>query len=153
MKKKSLGADNNSIGGILEIIKFKNGKEVSRDTKHNIVVNSENYGKNLLLKHFSGDNTYPLYIDEFCIGTSNQTPSIADTNLIAPVVTGLAITKYTISGSSLIMEIYVADGDLPDGTYREFGFKNDGRLFSRVVPSEYSKSTGEDTLFIYTLSI
>lgn len=152
---KSLGIDKNTIGGILEIVKFKNGKEISREKHHNLVMNSSGYGRNVILRHLKGDTTYSLYITEFCAGSSSQAPTITDTNLINLVMSGVPITQYTLSGSNLILNIFVTDGDMPDGTYREFGFKTDeGRLFSRVVVSEgYVKSTGEDTLFIYTINI
>ncbi len=102
----NLGIDKSEIGGILEIVKFKNGKEISRESHHNLVVNSSGYGKNIILRLLSGDTTYSLYIVEFNAGSSNQVPSASDTDLITPVATGILITQYQISGSSLILNIF-----------------------------------------------
>lgn len=155
MIKKILGTDKNTIGGVLEIVKFRNGKEISRKSHHNLVVNSSGYGKNIILRQLSGDDTYAIDIASFCAGSSNQAVSELDTDLIALVMSGISITDYVISGSQLIMNVFVTDAEMPNGTYREFGFKTSGnRLFSRIVPAgALVKSAGEDILFIYTLGI
>jgi hypothetical protein len=156
LNKKNIGEDEMKIAGVLTIERFKNGKKIGEEKYHNLVMNgSTGYGKNVILRKLSNDNTYSPYISTMSLGDSTTAATEADTTLGHSLVAGLAITTWQISGASLVMTIFASDANLANGTYKEAGFfTSDSRIFSHIVfTSNYVKATGEDTLFTYTLNI
>lgn len=143
------------IGGYLTIKTLRDGKVVRElGPIHNRVVSTDTYGRNLILRALSGDTTYPIEIDSMAIGDGAVAPVDGDTALGNSLEAGLAITDTTITNDELQIEVFVADGDIADDDYTELGFFCNGRLFSRILISPtYSKATGEDTLFTYTLTL
>lgn len=142
-------------GGYLFIETFKNGKKVRElGPIHNHVVSSSGYGRNLIARQLGGDTTYPLEITTISIGDSNTAPVDANTALGNALETGLTVTEATVSNDVLVVKVFVADGDMADDTYEEVGYYCGTQLFSRIIISPaYTKATGEDTLFTYTLTI
>lgn len=161
-----------NIGGVLEIRKFPAGafgydpemiktnlaaiiahiKPVS--ISHNKVVSgSGGYGRNLVMRKLSGDNTYGIAIDSAAIGSGSVAPADSDTGLGNSLVSGISITNFALANNVLTIDVFITNATLPNNTYSEFGFFIGGRLFSRVLISPvYTKATGEDTLFTYTLT-
>lgn len=147
-----------TIKGYLTIKTFKDG-ELIRESGPipNKVVSSDTYGRNLILRQLTGDTTYPIVIDSVAFGDDDGTIlPIADSNtaLGNSLVTGISITDTTITNDELEIDVFVADASLADDDYKEIGFFCNGRLFSRIIISPtYTKATGEDTLFTYTITL
>ncbi len=147
--------DSAHVEGYLTIKTFKDGfLQRKIGPFKNKVVSSLGYGRNLILRAMTGDTTYPIVITSASLGTSSTAAADGDTNLVAPTVTGIGITNMTVVNNVLTVDIFVADGSLANGTYAELGLFASGRLISRIVISpSYTKSTGEDSLFTYTLTM
>jgi len=142
------------VGGELTIETFKAGKKVREiGPIHNKVVSSDGYGRNLLIRQLAGDTTYPIEIDSIAVGDSSTAAADGDTGLGNSLVSGISITEMTVSNNQLTVKVFVSDGSLANDTYEELGFFCNGRLFSRIIISPaYTKASGEDTLFTYTLT-
>lgn len=140
--------------GQLTIEKLSEGKVVSSlGPIANKVVSSDGYGRNLIIRQLSGDTTYPIEIDSMALGDNNTAAADGDTGLGNSLVSGLSITQFTVANNVLTIKVFVADGSLADDTYSEVGFFCNGRLFSRIIiDPAYTKASGEDTLFTYTLT-
>ena len=120
----------------------------------NKVVSSAGYGRNLLLRWMAGDLTYPIVIDSAAVGSNATAPADADTGLNTVVHSGLTITNTGVSNNVLTIDVFATDAELTNVTYREFGLFATLRLISRVLISPvYTKASGEDTLFSYTLTM
>lgn len=88
------------------------------------------------------------------LGDDNTAAADGNTALGNSLVSGISITDFTISNNELEIDVFVSDGSLPDDTYEEFGLFCDGRLFARIIITPaYTKASGEDTLFTYTLTL
>jgi hypothetical protein len=143
------------LAGYLTITK-KIGDEVvwQSPRMRNKVVTSEGYGRNLILRWLSGDETLPITIDTASVGDSNTAAADAQTDLISPLVEDIPITNMTATNNVLNVDVFVSDANLPDDSYQEFGLFMAGRLLARVVISPaYTKASGEDTLFSYELTL
>lgn len=146
--------DVSRVAGFLTIKRFKDGKPEIVGRFPNKVVMSSGYGRNLIARRLAGDATYAIAIDSAGLGSSSTAAADAQTDLITPVVTGIPLTNITAVDDVVTVDVFVADANLPNGTYREFGLFIDGRLFARVVVSpDYTKAAGEDTLFTYELTL
>jgi hypothetical protein len=153
MQRESI--DTFDIRGELRIKTFKDGKLIRElGPFKNKVVSSDGYGRNMILRWLSGDTTYPIVLNSMAVGTSSTAAADSDTALGASVASGLTITSMTISNNVLTADVFVASADLADGTYAEVGFFATLRMISRIIISPaYTKGTGEDTLFTYTLTL
>ena len=147
--------DSAHIGGYLTLKTFKEGvlqREIG--PCKNKVVSSNGYGRNLILRALAGDTTYPIEIDSAALGDSNTAAADGNTGLGNSLVSGIGITNMVIVNNVLTIDVFVADGNLPNDTYEEFGLFANGRLMSRIIISPaYTKATGEDTLFTYELTL
>ena len=143
------------VSGVLCITKFRGSQQKwLSNPQPNKVVSSSGYGRNLLARVLAGDATYPPEITSASLGTGNLAAADGDTNLQTPVATGLTITNMTVTNDQLQVDVFVPDGSLPNGTYKEFGLFCGGRLFCRIIISpSYTKGSGEDTLFSYQLTL
>lgn len=141
--------------GVLTINKFKAGELVQTiGPLHNKVVSTDTYGRNLIARQLIGDTTYPIEIDSISLGDSNTAAADSDTALGNPLETGINLTETSVANNVVTIKVFVADATIADDTYEEIGFFCNARLFSRVVISPaYTKATGEDTLFTYTLTL
>lgn len=152
--KKITQKENAEIGGVLTIKKYKDGKLIwESDPMHNKVVSSDGYGRNLLMRQLAGITTYPIEIDSFALGDSTTAPADNDTTLGSPLVSNIPITDMSVANNILTVDVFIADANLTNDTYAECSFSCNARLFSRILISpSYTKTTGEDTLFSYTLT-
>lgn len=141
--------------GELVIKRLRNGKEIWRsEPMKNKVVSSAGYGRNLILEWMSGDATYPIVIDSAAIGDGTTPPADGDTGLDNSLVSGISISNMVVANNQITVDVFASDGILPDDTYAEYGLFCTGRLLSRVLISPtYTKVTGEDTIFSYTLTM
>lgn len=120
----------------------------------NKVVSSAGYGRNLILRWMAGDATYPIVINSAAVGSGSTAPADGDTGLQTSVHSGLGITNFGVSNNILTVDVFVPDASLTNVTYREFGLFATNRLISRLLISPvYTKVSGEDTLFSYTLTM
>ena len=154
MKKVSAG-ENFGLQGSLIIKTFRNGRLTGQSRRlRNKVVSSDGYGRNLLLRWMAGEETYPIVIDSAALGDDDTAAADGDAALGNPLVTGIELTNLVVTNNVLAIDVFVADANLPDDTYEEFGLFADGRLISRlVIDPAYTKVSGEDTLFSYELTM
>jgi hypothetical protein len=151
-----LDRDDVRAAGFLTIKGFRRGKLVRAIERipNKVVASSGGYGRNLITRQLAGETLYPLAIDSVSLGTGNTAAADGDTDLQTPTVTGITISNISISNDVLQVDVFIADGDLPDDTYKEFGIFCGGRLLARILISPtYTKSSGEDPLFSYQLTI
>ncbi len=146
------------IKGKIRITTFQAGtKEIIRQTgwMPNLIVLGENTGMNLLIKRLINNTTYDLIITSAEIGTDDTPPANGNTNLIAPVVTGIEVSNVTqVDVDEALIEFFIPDAQLPEGTYKEFGLRCGTQLFSRVLISPvYEKTIGSDTKVEYTINV
>jgi hypothetical protein len=155
MQKEIASRSRAHAGGFLTIRRFRNGELLSvSDPIPNKVVSSEGYGRNLILRWMTGEATYPIVIETAALGDDGTAAVDGDTALGNETVADIPLTDSTVSGDELTIDVFVADANLPNGTYRELGFFADGRLMVRIViDPDYTKVSGEDTLFTYTLAL
>ena len=141
--------------GVLVIKKFKDGKLIweSAPMKNKVVSGSGGYGRNLVLRRLCGDTTYGFAIDSAAIGSGSTAPVDSDTGLETPVLSSITISNTGVANDVATIDVFISDGSLANGTYREFGFFIGAQLFSRILISPvYTKASGEDTTFTYTLT-
>lgn len=155
MKKETKHKDKSQIGGTLTIKRFRDGELVwQSEPMHNKVVVSSGHGRNLITRQLAGDTTYGIEIDSASVGDNNTAANDADTDLINPIVELVPITNKAAVDEDLTVDVFIADGNLPNDTYEEFGLFVGARMFCRIVISPaYTKASGEDTLFTYEMSI
>lgn len=119
----------------------------------NLIVSSSGHGLNLISRALLGDNTYPLEITQAKIGTGTTTPALTDTDLETMVLDGIVKSNETITNNEIILEFFISDLELTNGTYTEFGIFAGDQLFARALISPtYTKSSNEDTTIDYTLT-
>lgn len=154
--KKITSKNETGFIGELVIKTFKDGKLIrqSEPIRNKVVSGSGGYGRNIVARQLAGDTTYGIEIDSASIGDDNTPVVDSDTNLGNAIETGIPLTNITVANNVVSIDVFLADANLPDDTYEEFGFFCNSRLFSRLIISPaYVKVTGEDTLFTYTLTL
>ena len=119
----------------------------------NLIVSSNGHGLNLVGRALLGDNTYPLEITQAKIGTGDTAPALTDTDLVTTVLSGIIKSNETITNNEIILEFFLSDLELTNGTYKEFGIFAGDQLFARALISPtYTKSSNEDTTVDYTIT-
>lgn len=122
----------------------------------NLIVNSEGYGINVLLRAFAGlEGSVELL--SLKIGTGDTAATDADDSLETPVAEVLRSLR-EVNGDSVLLTFFIPDALLPEQEYKEVGvgYGNDDtfRLFSRALLSPtYTKSVEEDLIVEYTLTV
>jgi hypothetical protein len=122
----------------------------------NTVMDSPNYGLDLLIQWLSGIGTFastimPLsYIE---IGTGSTTPAITDTALTTPTNRAAVGFQQDYATTDAIVQAIFSDSQLTNGTYYEMGTFcggtttiGSGQLFNHALfGSAYTKAAGTDT--------
>jgi hypothetical protein len=122
----------------------------------NTVMDSPNYGIDLLIQWLSGVGTYastvlPLsYIE---IGTGSTTPTINDTALTTPTNRAAVGFQQDYGTTDAIVQAIFSDSQLANGTYYEMGTFcggtttiGTGQIFNHALfASPYTKASGTDT--------
>ena len=142
--------------GKMKIETFKEGEKIREtDWMENLIVSSTGHGRNLVVRQLAGNQTYGMEISSAEIGTGTLTPVDATTDLVTPVVTGVDIGNAVVTDDDEVtLSIFMSDATLPDGTYKEFLLRIGAQAFSAIVISpNYSKSTGEDSVFTYVITL
>jgi hypothetical protein len=127
----------------------------------NLVMDSPNYGLDLIIQRLVGVNTYSLNILWIEIGTGATTPTVNDTALTTPSVRAAISFSEDYGATEAIVQAYIADANLPNATYNEVGCFVDGnstigtgQLFNHALISPaYAKVSGQDTTIEIDLTI
>lgn len=155
-------SENIKVTGKCRIIKSDSatGKTISVTPFYgNLVMNGTDTGLNLLADRLNGTNTYSLNITHCDIGTGTTAPAISDTTLQTAVARTTKATG-SVTGASITLRFFFADGDLANGSYYETGLFIDGtatvstgKIFDRLLfGSVYTKGTGEDTTLEFIIN-
>lgn len=136
--------------GYFEIISLVRGSEVWRSPKMpNRVLNA---GFALITAQHAG-TANSLEITSLEIGDGNTAVTASDTALDNMILDEIPPAKVTPSTLSIVLEFFIVDAELPNGTYRELGLRAGSTLFTRALFSTpYTKVAGRDTIIRYTLS-
>jgi hypothetical protein len=119
----------------------------------NLVVDSPGFGIDLIIQRLTGNNAYSLNITFIEIGTGNTTPNVNDIALGSPSMRLPVSFQEDYGATDAILQAYVTDGGLPNGTYSEVGSFVDGtsaigsgQMFNHALLSPaYTKVSGQDT--------
>ena len=120
----------------------------------NLVVSSPSgYGINLIMRSLGNDSTYPLPITSASIGTGTTAPTLADTDLQTAVLTGIVVADRVVLDNAVIISFFINDGELANGTYKEFGIYSNGRLFARsLIDPVFVKGSNQNVSVDYTIA-
>lgn len=154
---KTVLADNGGCHGTYVIKKYCSitGKllETLGPVK-NKIVNSDGRGYDIIALQLIGDTSYDIEIDSAKIGTGSTAPTAADTDLETIAVSDIEVadTEHLTSGQVLI-SFFITDGQLANGTYREFGIFAGTRLFARsLISPVLTKGSNQNITIEYTLT-
>jgi hypothetical protein len=119
----------------------------------NLIMDSPNYGLDLIIQRLVGTNTYSLNILYGEIGTGSTTPALTDTALTTPTNRAAVGFQQDYGTTDAILQFFFSDSQLANETYNEFGTFVDGnttigtgQLFNHALLSPaYAKSAGTDT--------
>lgn len=119
----------------------------------NLVVDSPNYGLDLVIQRLVGTNTYSLNILWIEIGTGSTAPASTDTALTTPSVRAAVSYTEDYGTTDAIVQAYITDANLSNATYQEVGSFIDGtsaigsgQMFNHALLSPtYTKVAGQDT--------
>ena len=137
--------------GHFEILSLKNGEEVWRSP---IIPNRIlDAGLAQIVQHHIGNAANPLEITSLEIGNGAAAVIGADTALDNLVLASVPPARFIPSGASIVIEFFIVDAELPDGTYSELGLRAGTVLYTRALfTTPYTKVAGRDTIIRYTLS-
>jgi hypothetical protein len=119
----------------------------------NLVMDSPNYGLDLIIQRLVGNNTYSLNLAYIEIGTGTTAPTVNDTGLTTPSIRLPVSFQEDYGATDAIVQAYVTDANLPNAAYGEVGSFVDGsasigsgQLFNHALLSPtFAKTSGVDT--------
>jgi hypothetical protein len=129
--------------------------------QQNLVMQSPNYGKDIIIQRLVGNNTYSLNILFGEIGTGTTTPAVTDTGLTTPTNRAAVGFQQDFGTTDAVLQFFFPDGQLANATYNEFGTFVDGnatigtgQIFNHALfSSPYIKVSGQDTTVEVDFSI
>lgn len=118
----------------------------------NLVMQSPNYGKDIIIQRLVGINTYTLNILFGEIGTGTATPTVTDTALTTPTNRAAVAFQQDFGTTDAVLQFFFPDSVLANTTYTEFGTFIDGsgtigsgQLFNHALfATAYTKTAGTD---------
>lgn len=125
-----------------------------RSSEHsNIVVAANNAGVDLITQALAGLDTYSLNLDKAAIGTGTTSPTVSDTELENPTLTGIQRADVVSrDATSISLDFLITDAELANGDYSEFALYADTQLFARsLIQPAFTKATNENTLINYVV--
>lgn len=144
-----------NIEGTITIRAYKVGtKELVQEiVQRNMIMQSSNRGKDLIVQRLIGTNTYSLNINYGAIGTGSTAVTASDTQLATESARATVAYSQDVSNNEARIQFYFTDTALSNTTYYEFGTfvdgsgtANSGQLFNRALFSTpYTKVIGTDT--------
>lgn len=121
---------------------------------NNLVMKGLDTGTGIIMRQLIGDTSFPLEITSGELGTGSAAPTVADTDLQTPVVTGIAIRRRSATATAVTFELFVTSEEMPDNTYREFALRAGTQLVTRsLISPVFSKSGNQDAIIEYEISI
>jgi hypothetical protein len=122
----------------------------------NTVMDSPNYGIDLLIQWLSGVGTFASTVMSLSfieIGTGNTAPTINDTALTTPTNRAAVGFQQDYATTDAIVQAIFSDSQLPNGTYYEMGTFcggtgtiGSGQIFNHALfATPYTKAAGTDT--------
>jgi hypothetical protein len=119
----------------------------------NLIMDSPNYGLDLIIQRLIGMNTYSLNITFGEIGTGATAPALSDTALTSPTNRAAVGFQQDFGQTDAIVQFFFSDSQLANQAYNEFGTFIDGtttigsgQLFNHALLSPaYNKIAGQDT--------
>jgi len=144
--------------GKYRILVYKAGTDEllkTTDWISNLIVLNTNSGLNLVAKHLIGDDTYSLEITKAKMGDDDTAPADADTDLGNTVVNDILWASREESSVGVVLfQFFVADSEMPDQDYKEFGIFCGDRLFARsIITPTFTKSSGQDIRVEYQITL
>lgn len=147
------------LTGTVRIFSYPVGTTFDRKTaklevaQRNILMQSPNYGLDLVIQQLVGNTTYTLTLNYGEIGTGSTTPTIADTALTTPTNRAFVSFQQDYGTTDAIVQFIFSDSQLANATYHEFGVFaggsatiGSGQLFNHALfASPYTKVAGQDT--------
>jgi hypothetical protein len=128
---------------------FKIGKEIN-----NLIVFSDENGLDLILRQLKGDETFSININYASIGTGTTPVTEADTAMEVETLGSIVRATSEISDGQLMLEFFITDGELENGSYTELGLFCGGQMFAHsIINPAYEKGSLQDTLIQYTIGI
>jgi hypothetical protein len=119
----------------------------------NLIMDSPNYGLDLIIQRLVGVNTYSLNILYGEIGTGATAPALSDMGLTTPTNRAAVGFQQNYGSTDAIVQFFFSDSQLANETYSEFGTFIDGntaigsgQIFNHALLSPtYTKVAGQDT--------
>lgn len=127
----------------------------------NLIMQSSNYGLDIIIQRLVGVNTYSLNILFGEIGTGSTTPALTDTALTTPTNRAAVGFQQDYGQTDAIVQFFFADSQLANQTYYEFGTFVDGsstigsgQLFNHALLSPaFAKTAGTDVTVQVDISV
>lgn len=127
----------------------------------NLIMDSPNYGLDLIIQRLVGVNTYSLNILYGEIGTGSTTPALSDTALTTPTNRAAVGFQQDYGSTDAIVQFFFSDSQLANTTYNEFGTFIDGnttigtgQLFNHALISPgFAKTAGTDVTCQVDISV
>ncbi|MEJ6011445.1 hypothetical protein [Novosphingobium aquae] len=137
--------------GTFQILSVKNGKVVfESEVMENLLLNA--YWA-LLVQHNAGTAASALKFTTLDIGSGSTAVAPGDTALDTMVLNGIIPARTTPATASIVIEFFITDAELANGTYRELGMRCASTLVTRALfTTPYVKASGRDTIIRYTVS-
>lgn len=155
MKKANLQSNIAELGQV-RVVTYRAGtKEVLRVTpwSKNLVLASLSTGLGLIARRLAGDETYDVIITSGEIGSDDSATTEGMTDLVDPVVTGIQLADTSFTAKQTVLQFFLPDAELPDGTYAEFLIRCGTQAFARAVISPaFTKATNEDSTVEYLIN-
>lgn len=142
--------DHLTAHGHFEIISLEKGQEVWRSPViPNRILNA---GLQQIIAQHQG-TAGSLEITSLEVGDGTMPVAASDIALDNLVTADIPPARFIPSTTSVVVEFFVVDGELPNGTYTELGLRTGAVLYTRALFSApYAKVAGRDTIIRYTLS-
>lgn len=147
----------NKLSGRYRFKVYKAGtRELIRITPwiENLIVKNSNSGVNIAIKNMLGDFTYTLEITHAKIGTGTTAAADGDTDLEEAVLSDIKVMDADETGlDEATFLFFIADTELPDDDYTEFGLFCGARLFARsIITPTFSKGANQDVECEYVIT-
>lgn len=115
------------LTGTVRVFSYPAGTIFDRATakleteQKNILMQSPNYGLDLIIQQLVGTTTYPLALQYGEIGTGNTAPTVSDTTLTDPTNRAYVTFQQDYGCTDAIVQFIFSDSQLANATYYEFG--------------------------------
>jgi hypothetical protein len=127
----------------------------------NLIMDSPNYGLDLVIQRLVGINTYSGNILWIEIGTGSTTPTVNDIALTTPSLRMAVNFQEDFATTDAIVQAYATDAQLANVTYQEVGGFVDGtstigtgQIFNHALLSPtFTKTAGEDVTIQIDISV